>query len=119
MFKKQNFFTWLLITLISGALATLTIANSIELPFHDKARDVVSFGSGDNSDIAYDASGKVISNWHQNNPLDDIIKFALLVFAVFALWKFLSTFIKWWWLRILIIVIGIPTVAWIYIFATW
>jgi len=106
--KLKSFAVWFVVFAISLSISFLLINNAIELPFHDKARDVVGFNS---SDQAIDAQGNVINNWQTNNYLDDIIKGAVVLLAVFAYSKLLSIYISRMWVRSILGVIGIGLIV--------
>jgi len=102
--KLKTFLIWFLVFAISLSISFLLINNVIELPFHDKARDVIGFNS---SDQAIDAQGNIINNWQSNNLLDDTIKGLVVLVALYAYWKLLSVYISKIWIRLLLGVIGI------------
>ena len=104
MNKHQKGILWLFLTLVLGFLAIGTVSNSLDLPVHDKARDVVSlnYDSATGQDIATDIDGKVVCNWQANNLADDILKFLFVASAIFEFWKLLGIFISYAWLKMLI-----------------
>ncbi len=78
----------------------MLVNNRYELPFHDRARDVVGFRTENGQDIAYDSNNNEVKNWQANNLLDDIIKAAVVLVAAFALWNILGTIIHNPWYRL-------------------
>src|SRR2546430_10176747 len=106
--KRRSFVLWLIVFVLAILLSFFLVNNKIELPFHDRARDVVSF-NGNNQ--ALDAQGNVVNNWKNNNYADDAIKIVVVAAAIFSYWKFISTFISKFWIKSLIIVVSVPTMV--------
>jgi hypothetical protein len=106
--KQKQLIIWLPVFLIALVLSFLTINNKLELPFHDKARDVVRFEYRDGQEIAVDDDGEEVKDWQANNYADDIIKGALVLLALVAYWKLVALVVHKLWLRILIVIVSVP-----------
>lgn len=105
---QKRYLLWPLLFVILAFLSYMIVSNRYELPMHDKARDVVGFRTENGSDIAYDKDGKVVKNWQQNNPVDDILKGLIVLGAILAFWQTLNLFIRNNWIKLVILIAAIP-----------
>lgn len=98
---------WFLAFAAASALAILLFTNTLVLPFHDHARNVVGVNSHGQS---INAAGNTVTIWQRKSFAEYAVTALLGFAALFSCWKLVGVFVAQRWLRAVVMLVSISVV---------